>query len=114
VHHLTPLNAQLQGLYEPLSVHMGINSGLVWVGPTRLEGATGTRWTYTASGPVTNVAARLAALAEPGTILVGPETARRIAGRFVIREIGRRQLKNTAEEIILHQILADAAQPGDR
>jgi len=90
VHRTTPLDEQLQGTFGPISVHIGINSGLALVGPTKLEGATGTRWTYTASGPVTNIAARLATLGEGGVVLVGPETARRIAGRFLMTEIGQR------------------------
>ena len=49
---------------EPIGVHVGVNSGVAAVGATRIEGLAGTRWTYTASGPVTNVAARLAALGE--------------------------------------------------
>ena len=57
------LNETLHGLPEPLAVHLGVNSGLATVGATKIEGANGTRWTYTASGQVTIVAARLAALA---------------------------------------------------
>ena len=38
---------------HPLSIHMGINSGVALVGSTRFEGLRGTRWTFTASGPVT-------------------------------------------------------------
>lgn len=102
-----PLDEQLQETFGPISVHIGINSGLVLLGPTKLEGATGTRWTYTASGLTTNVAARVAALAEGGTILVGAETARRVDGRFHTREIGRQQLKNVSGEVIVHRILGD-------
>ena len=67
----------------PLSIHMGINSGTALVGSTRFEGLRGTRWTFTASGAVTNLAARLAAAAGPDQILVGPETMRRVRRRYV-------------------------------
>jgi class 3 adenylate cyclase len=77
------------------------------VGPTKLQGATGTRWTYTASGPVTNIAARLATLGEDGAVLVGPETAQRIAGRFRMHELGQRQLKNISEEMTVYRILGE-------
>jgi len=80
------LNAQLTGM-TPIAIHIGINSGPALVGPTKLEGASGTRWTYTALGQVTNVAARIAALGEAGAILVGPETARRIVGLFSITKL---------------------------
>src|SRR5438128_26198 len=58
----------------PLSIHIGVNSAVALVGSTRFEGVRGARWTFTASGPVTNLAARLAAAARAGQILAGPET----------------------------------------
>ncbi len=103
----TTLNEQLQGTFESIAVHAGINSGLALVGPTKLEGATGVRWTYTASGPVTNVAARIAALSEGGTIHIGAETARRVVGFFSMQAIGKRQLKNVKEEVLIYQILGE-------
>jgi adenylate cyclase len=39
---------------QPLAIHMGLNSGIAFVGATRFEGLRGTRWTFTASGSVTN------------------------------------------------------------
>ena len=98
------LNTQLTGI-TPIAIHIGINSGLALVGPTKLEGARGTRWAYTALGQVTNVAARIAALGEAGALLVGPETARRIAGLFSIREVGRRQFKNISDAVMVYRIL---------
>ena len=38
-------------------------------------------------------------------VLVGPETARRVAGRFLMQEIGQRQLKNISEEVMVYRIL---------
>jgi len=102
------LNEQLRGTFESIAVHAGINSGLALVGPTKLEGATGTRWTYTASGSVTNVAARIAALSEGGTVLISAETAWRVAGLFSMKEIGKRQLKNVKEEVLIYQVLGEA------
>ena len=101
------LNLQLQDRAMPIAVHLGINSGPAFVGLTKLEGASGTRWTYTASGAVTNIAARIAALAEAGTVLVGPETARRITGFFAVRQLGLRQLKNITEAVMVSQILGN-------
>jgi class 3 adenylate cyclase len=105
VQRAAPLGVQHQGTFGSISVHIGINSGLALVGPTKLESTTGTRWTYTASGPMTNIAARIVALGEGGVVLVGPETARRIAGHFHITEIGQRQFKNIAEEVMVYRIL---------
>jgi len=90
---------------EPLHIHMGLNSGTALVGSTRLEGLRGTRWTFTASGPVTNLAARLAATAEPDQILVGPDTVAHIGAAFALEDLGLRQLKNLAAPVRVHRLV---------
>jgi class 3 adenylate cyclase len=62
IHRARQINGELAGVSEPITLHVGVNSGIASVGATKIEGVAGTRWTYTASGSVTNVAARLAAL----------------------------------------------------
>jgi class 3 adenylate cyclase len=89
---------------DPIAVHMGLNSGRAIVGATRFEGLRGTLWTFTASGPVTNLAARLGAVAVPGTILVGPETARRISSDFVLEPLGPQIFKNL-EAVDVHRLM---------
>lgn len=101
------LNAQLTGIFDPISVHIGINSGIALIGPTKYEGASGARWVYTALGPAVNLASRIAGVAEAGTIYIGAETARRVEGRFPIREIGSRQLKNVKSQVMIHSVLTD-------
>jgi DNA-binding response OmpR family regulator len=100
------LNAQNPG--RPLAIHMGLNSGAAWVGSTRFEGIRGSRWTFTASGPTTNLAARLAGLAQPGQVLAGPETAKRLGDRFRIELHSRTHLKNIGETTDIHLIARDA------
>ena len=87
------------GIDEPIRLHVGVNSGAAAVGATKIEGSAATRWTYTASGPVTNVAARLAALGAGDGAFIGPETARRIAGWFDLEDLGDRELKNVEEPV---------------
>lgn len=89
----------------PLAIHMGLNSGIALVGVTRFEGLRGIRWTFTASGPVTNLAARLAGVAEAGQILVGPETAQRLGNHYRLEKLGHTRLKNVAETIGIHRVL---------
>jgi class 3 adenylate cyclase len=93
---------------QPLAIHMGLNSGLALVGSTRFEGRHGTRWTFTASGPVTNLVARLASTAEAGQLLVGPETARRLGDRYRIARLGRERLKNISEAVEIYHLLGPA------
>ena len=89
----------------PLAIHMGINSGVALVGSTRFEGLRGTRWTFTASGPVTNLAARLASIADAGQVLAGPQTIHRLGDRYRLQRLGRELLKNIAEAVDVHHIL---------
>jgi class 3 adenylate cyclase len=89
---------------EPVIVNIGINSGIAAVGSTRFEGLAGERWTYTASGPVTNIAARLAELAITGTIYLGEETALRVKDRFSLACLGERHVKNIPAPLRVYQV----------
>jgi class 3 adenylate cyclase len=99
------INTELAGVYAPVAVNIGINSGLAAVGATRFQSATGTRWTFTASGPVTNLAARLAARATQGAIYVGPETIRRLGPELRLRALGLQALKNVHAPVMVYEVL---------
>jgi DNA-binding SARP family transcriptional activator/class 3 adenylate cyclase len=82
------------------AVRVGINSGpaaVGFVGAVRPEAV--------ALGDATNVAARLQAAAEPGTIVVGRETSRRLAGRFVLEPIGELVVKGRDEPVPAARLL---------
>ena len=66
-------------------VQIGANAGAAFVGITRFLTRRGERWTYTASGPVTNVAARLCALAGPGATAVSADVVKLVGGRLTSR-----------------------------
>ena len=91
---------------EPIALHIGVNSGRAGVGATKIEGTAGTRWTYTASGPVTNVAARLAALGTGDSVIIGPETARRLSGGLDLEDLGDRELRNVEEPVHVFRLAA--------
>ena len=99
------LNEEFSGVFQPVFLHMGINSGAALVGATKLSSSAGARWTFTASGPVTNLAARIAGQATEGEILVSPTTAERIKGYFVLESLGERALKNVAEPVRLYRVI---------
>ncbi|MBM3301706.1 MAG: guanylate cyclase, partial [Deltaproteobacteria bacterium] len=90
----TQINEELKGLFYPITVNMGINSGVASVGMSLFQGQVGTRRTFTASGPVTNLASRLASAARDGAILVGPETARRVKDCIMLFDRGPMRFKN--------------------
>jgi class 3 adenylate cyclase len=93
------INDELVGRFEPIEVNMGINSGIASVGMTRFQGTAGTRMTFTATGPVTNIAARIASAATNGDILVGPETAIRIEKLLLLHDHGLMNFKNVKESV---------------
>jgi class 3 adenylate cyclase len=99
------LNTTLSDSLRPIAIHIGINSGRALVGSTKFEGQDRTQWTYTASGLVTIVAARLMALAQAGMILIGPETAQRVSGIFFLQDMGEQQLKNLRQKVSVYQVL---------
>jgi class 3 adenylate cyclase len=70
-------NAQLQRDHEvQLRLRLGLNTGLVVVGRIGDD----LRMDYTAVGNTTHLAARLQALAEPGTMLITEATHRLVEG----------------------------------
>lgn len=97
--------------HEPLAVPIGIHSGMALVGPTKIQGDSDTRWVHTALGSVVNLAARIGAFAKAGMIVVSEETARRVAGRFALKELGPQQFKNVASSVPVFQVLSQNHQP---
>ena len=101
----TELNDEYAGVFPAIQLHMGINTGPALVGATKLGAAGSQRWTFTASGPTTNVAARLAASAEGGDIVVGPVTAERIRGRCVLESLGEKTFKNVSQPLAVYRVI---------
>ena len=77
-----------------VTINIGISSGECDVGATRFGSPAGERWTYTASGPVTNLAARLGDYASGGQILLASTTAHLVAEHFKLHSLGQVALKN--------------------
>jgi predicted ATPase len=85
---------------------VGINSGPAAVGSVGMAAPQAV-----ALGDTTNVAARLEAAAEPGTVLVGDGTAQLLERRFVLEERGPLEVKGRARPVrawrLLHARSAD-------
>jgi len=90
-------------------VNIGVNAGPALVGFTRLRGRSGERWVYAAAGPVTNVAARLSALARHGQILTTRATADLLPPGYACRSLGPQSLKNVMSPIEVVEIRSDGA-----
>jgi class 3 adenylate cyclase len=99
------LNEEYGGIFPPVGLHMGINTGEALVGATKIGGSGSQRWTFTATGPTTNVAARFAGSAQAGEIVVGPTTADRIKAQFVLESVGERTFKNVTQPIRVFRVI---------
>jgi class 3 adenylate cyclase/HAMP domain-containing protein len=99
------LNEEYGGVFPAVQLHMGINTGDALVGATKLGGAGSQRWTFTATGPTTNIAARFAGSAEGGEIMVGPATAERIRQHFVLESLGEKTFKNVSQPIRVYRVI---------
>jgi len=78
---------------EPLEVRLGVASGLVVVGDLIGEGAALERGVV---GETPNFAARLQALAEPGTLVIADSTRRQIGALFDAEDLGLQPLAGFA------------------
>lgn len=89
---------------DPVTVRVGIDTGLVVLGPV----GGGGRIEYGATGDALNTAARLQSHASPGSILVGGTTRRAVADRFTWGEVRRLELKGKAEPVSAFEVLGEA------
>ncbi|MGE5461178.1 MAG: ATP-binding protein, partial [Solirubrobacterales bacterium] len=93
---------------ERFGVRVGVATGAVVVGPI----GAGSRVELGAMGDAVNVAARLQSHAEPGSVLVGSNTRRRVAGIFEWGEPSTLELKGKREPVIASRALGLRAAPG--
>jgi class 3 adenylate cyclase len=90
------LNHQLTG--AKLAARVGIDSGAVVVGAGAGKDAD-------VFGETPNIAARLQAIATPGTALITAATHRLISGLFVVEALGPRELKGIATPPEVFQVI---------
>src|SRR5204863_5061994 len=84
---------EARGGGQSFAMHSGINSGVVVTGDLAGDRASGPL------GDMVNVASRLQSIAGSGEILIGPETAAMVKGRFDLTDLGERELKGRREPV---------------
>ena len=80
-----------------LAARAGIATGLVMVGELIGEGAAQEQAVV---GETPNLAARLQALAEPGSVVISQATRRLVGGLFELTDLGPQRLKGFAEPLV--------------
>jgi class 3 adenylate cyclase len=94
---------------EPLVSRVGIATGLVMVG--ELIGA-GVAQEQTVVGETPNLAARLQALASPGSVVISQATRRLVGGLFELADLGAQRLKGFAEPVVAWQVEGEGRAEG--
>jgi predicted ATPase/class 3 adenylate cyclase len=93
----------------PLQVRIGMATGLAVVGD--LIGAGASR-EQAVVGETPNLAARLQALAEPGTVVIASSTRKLTGGLFEYRDLGSVALKGFSESVPAWQVMGTSAAEG--
>jgi class 3 adenylate cyclase/tetratricopeptide (TPR) repeat protein len=91
---------------QSISMHTGINTGLVVTGEMDAE-----KGTHGVSGDTINLASRLSSLAKTGEILIGPDTYRQAEGHFSFESLGPTTVKGKSKPVKIHKVLSRKERP---
>jgi class 3 adenylate cyclase/predicted ATPase len=94
---------------KPLAARVGIATGLVMVGELIGEGAAKEQ---TVVGETPNLAARLQALAPPGSVVISQATRRLVGGLFELTDLGPRRIKGFAEPLTAFRVEGEGHAEG--
>jgi class 3 adenylate cyclase/tetratricopeptide (TPR) repeat protein len=91
---------------QSISMHTGINTGLVVTGEVDVE-----RGTHGIAGDTINLASRLSNLANPGEILVDVDTCHQVEGQFACEYMDTTSVKGKADPVQVHKVLSQRDKP---
>ena len=99
----------LEAAGRPLAARIGIATGLVVVGDLVGQGAAQEEAVV---GETPNLAARLQALAEPGSVVISQATRRLVGGLFELTDLGPQRLKGFAEPLAAWRVEGEGRAEG--
>ncbi len=91
---------------QPLSMHTGINTGLVVTGEVDMD-----RGTHGVAGSTINLASRLSDMAKPGEILIDADTCLQAEGYFECEYLEETTFKGKTEPFQVHKVLSQREKP---
>ena len=99
----------LSGVDKPahakLFARIGIDSGLVVIGKSAGQDAD-------VFGDAPNIAARVEAAAQPGTVAITDATQRLVSGLFVVEDLGAQTLKGIERPLQLYRVIRPSGMRG--
>jgi len=104
VNQLSPQYEEI--IEQPLSMHTGINTGLVVTGDINLE-----KGTHGVAGDTLNVAARLSSIGNADDIMVGPDTFCQTEGFFNFKSLKPTKVKGKAKPVQIYKVLSLKEHP---
>jgi class 3 adenylate cyclase len=99
---------ELMTVGGPLAARVGIATGLVVVGDLAGEFAE----EGAVVGETPNLAARLQALAAPGSVVIAEATQRLVGGLFELDEVGPQRLKGFGKPLAVWRVAGESKAPG--
>jgi class 3 adenylate cyclase/tetratricopeptide (TPR) repeat protein len=99
---------QVDRLGEPLTLHIGVNTGPVVAGNIGSD----LRLSYTVMGDTVNTAARLESAAQPGQVLVSRDTYRLAAEAFTFQALEPITVKGKREPVAVFELQRARLVPG--
>jgi class 3 adenylate cyclase len=108
IHNLVEaMSPSLEGkIGRSISMHTGINTGLVVTGEVNME-----KGTHGVAGDAINLASRLQGLAQKGEILVGNDTYRQAEGHFSFESKEHATVKGKADPVQVYKVLSQKEKP---
>ena len=101
--------ASIRNVAETLQIRIGIATGTVVVADLLIEKTLAEQEVV---GETPNLASRLQAIAEPGTVLICASTRRLTEGKFYYRDLGPVALKGWAKPFQVYQVLGTSGVEG--
>ena len=101
------ISDKLEGkIGKPLTIHSGINTGLVVTGEVKLD-----QGTHGLAGEAINIASRLQDLANTGEIVVGYETYRQSEGFFNFEMLDATKVKGKSKPLHIYRLISPKDKP---
>ena len=91
---------------QSVSMHTGINTGLVVTGEVNME-----RGTHGVVGDTINLASRLSNLAKPGEILIDTDTCLQVEGHFECEYSETTTVKGKSVPVQVHKVISQKEKP---